>query len=696
MKKLFSFFALSVLAGLSGAANAAMVHQYTFNDAGLAEDAIGTADLTVNGDAVVADGVLTLPGGGTRTHNASATGDALTELAATINGTTGLTIEIWFSQSENTGWAKLLMAGSSDSNYMDITPRRGNDGDISSCSLNTGSGESNARLLDTDPISNNTDYYIAAIWDQTANSITVYLAEADNPASAVTASDQLGGKLLSDLVLNEFYLGSAVAFGDGDYRGAINEVRIHDNALTEAELAASCLAGPETVIAALVAPADGKELISTATDLAWKAPNAYNPAGYNVYIGSDPNIDDASAMDWSDTSINPDSDMSYALDNDVTYYWRVDTLEPNGVDSIVHTGAVWSFTTIPSIPVVDTDPASQTVAAGTVIDLSVTAFNTDEYTWYYSADPIADETDNVIGSGQTIQVTVADVTDEGWYYCKASSIVGEDTSGMAQVMTERLVGWWPLDGDLTDAVASVVPGAPAHDAAAISESYVTGIETQAYQFSGDGQVITVTDSIDYFNFYTQGLTVCCWVKDQDPTIWDTVVSKEYDRDIDWSVGKGYYIARNPGGAGAFGVRPSETFSPNNTISTGDGSWHLITGVIDAANNTVKVYVDGEFRGENTNANPANFNKPNLAPLIFGAESTDGTVGMSKAAIDDVKIWNYPLTSWDIAELYVSSVDATICVERPAGDLEEDCVIDLKDFAVIATNWLVDGSVSSEN
>ncbi len=685
MKKLTYLVVLLGVLMCYGIVNAAVVHQYAFNTNGQAEDSVGTADLTINGTASVAGGVLILPGGGARTNNASATGAALTELGATVNGTDQLTMELWFTQSSNTDWAKLFMAGNgTDQNYMDITPRRGNDGNVGSCSYRFNADEIKVNTPGA-PIANNTAYYIACTWDETADEIRIYEAEVGNLASAVTATVSLGGNDLASLIFTEFYLGSAVHFGDGDYNGQIDEFRIHDTALSVSEIEASFAAGPDEG----PTPKDGSTLIPTDQQLSWTEPIAYTPDGYDVYIGTDPNVNSGQVLGIVGTTVDPATDLGVTLLNDKTYHWRVDALEPNQVDPqypIVHTGSVWSFTTIPPVPVVTGDPVSQTVPSGTEIDLSATALNTDTYTWYRSVDAVADVTDTYVGTGSTIQVTIDDVSKEGWYYCVASNTGSPetDTSATARVMTERLVGYWDFEGDLAD---NVTGGAPTHNGSAIDPNFVAGVPEiggQGYQFFGDGRIVTIADSNDYFNFYSQGMTISCWVKDQNPSIWDTVVSKEHDREIDWAVGKGFYLGRSDGGSSVFAIRPSEAFGANFPVD----DWHQLVGVHDPAANAMRVYVDGVLTTTLENVNPVSWNAPNLAPLVFGAESTDGTVGTSTATIDEVKIYSYARNSTEIAQQYVDVMGGYICVGgNPTADLSGDCQVNLDDLKVLAENWL---------
>lgn len=429
-------------------------------------------------------------------------------------------------------------------------------------------------------------------------------------------------------------------------------------------------------------PGNGETLVPINTLLSWDAPLDYTPVGYDVYVGTDPNLKGASELGWTGTSINPASDMGYALSNEITYYWRVDSLEPNSLGAIVHTGNIWSFTTTPAKPIITKDPVSRTVPAGTQIDLSVAALNTDTYTWYQSADAVVGD-DTQVGTGNPLSLTINGVAEEGWYYCVASSLAGSDTSLVVRVMSERLVGYWDFEGDLADSV----PAGPTHDGTAADPNFapgVPGLGSQGYQFFGDGRVVTIAESADYFNFYPQGMTVSCWVKGQNPAIWDTLISKEYEREINYWDAKGFFLARTDAGAGGFGIRPSEVVSASGLVTVAD--WHHLAGVHDSVAGVIRIYVDGQLRGQ---ASASGFNSPNLAPLIFGAESTDGTVGSSSATIDDVKIYNYALDSSVIAQQYVDVMGGYICVDGllPVADLSGDCQVTLDDLAILALHWL---------
>ena len=57
------------------------------------------------------------------------------------------------------------------------------------------------------------------------------------------------------------------------------------------------------------------------------------------------------------------------------------------------------------------------------------------------------------------------------------------------------------------------------------------------------------------------------------------------------------------------------------------------------------------------------------------------------AMDEVKIFNYPLTADTIAETYYNYSGRTICVTKPEFDLNDDCKVDIADLAEVAGSWL---------
>ncbi|MHC4434591.1 MAG: LamG domain-containing protein, partial [Planctomycetota bacterium] len=93
-------------------------------------------------------------------------------------------------------------------------------------------------------------------------------------------------------------------------------------------------------------PSDGAKFARTDTTLSWTP--GFGAKLHSVYFGD--NFDDVSNA----TGAEPQTETTFApeaLELDKTYYWRVDEFD----GATTHTGAVWSFTTLPLIETTD-DP----------------------------------------------------------------------------------------------------------------------------------------------------------------------------------------------------------------------------------------------------------------------------------------------------------------------------------------------------
>lgn len=231
---------LSLLALFSTPAHAVLKHEYLFD--GNTNDSVGTAHLTLSGNASVSGSelVLTNTTGGARTENATAGVEtaSIDELAGTINGTDQLSIVIRYNTTNADAWSKLLMLGDGTdvNNYLDITPHRGSpDGDVG---MSFRQADPVNEQVTTLPINvpDGTDAYAVGIWDETTDSITLYSMQAGNSTTLGTNQGSMNGGDLGTLSVTEFYLGSPVFWGDSDYVGKIDSVQIYDHALSASEV----------------------------------------------------------------------------------------------------------------------------------------------------------------------------------------------------------------------------------------------------------------------------------------------------------------------------------------------------------------------------------------------------------------------------------------------------------------------------
>lgn len=401
------------------------------------------------------------------------------------------------------------------------------------------------------------------------------------------------------------------------------------------------------------------------------------------------------------------------MELDTTYYWRVDPIDPNAGGGIPKTykGLTWLFTTIGENPAFLTEPENITVAPGASAEFAVEAASITlpiSYKWYKAGDDVT-----ILSTTDTLIIEDVQVDDEGYYYC----VITNDTlvpveSVHARLMTERLVGWWKLDGDAVDSVNLEVPGAPTHDGILPPEpDFVTdGIDGDGIEFFGDGEVITISDSSDYFNFYPQGMTVSAWVNCSFGGSWDGVVGKKQLDAEDLAVA-GSVLGVNGTSAWTplaaanmvlYGVGNKNGKQVHGNPDDGDihdNQWHLITGVIepDYSERSCRllVYVDGVLRNA---SDDFDMDAVPLSPetLVIGAENENG-LGSFHGKVDDVRIYSYALNNTDIALMYTTLKDEPVCIEQDDPWLQFDivgqrgepswCTVDIEDFAEIAAGWM---------
>ncbi|MBN1127326.1 MAG: pre-peptidase C-terminal domain-containing protein [Sedimentisphaerales bacterium] len=132
-------------------------------------------------------------------------------------------------------------------------------------------------------------------------------------------------------------------------------------------------------------------------------------------------------------------------------------------------------------------------------------------------------------------------------------------------------------------------------------------------------------------------------------------------------------------------------APNlcGSIDLRDGTWHLITFIRDEKNHKIYGYVD---RFIDIDYSGAIADKTAITTHRIGCDNRTGDAAFH-GFIDDIRMYDYALSSSEISRLYeglpifTPSEDFT-CSGTPIGDLNEDCIVDIHDFCLLAETWLL--------
>ena len=214
----------------------------------------------------------------------------------------------------------------------------------------------------------------------------------------------------------------------------------------------------------------------------------------------------------------------------------------------------------------------------------------------------------------------------------------------AQNIPDGLIAYWAFDGDLNDAVGD------SHGEAMGTEDieYGSGKFGEGIDLDGVDQFVqTPLDNEEMFDFQDgTGFSISAWYKVGEFTkSWQALIAKgEGNR---WRVHRRGGETQLTGNGGLGDV-------PGGTGDITDGEFHHIVLVSDPDNGEVRLYSDGEL--VSTGGAPSI--ESNSNPMMIG-ENPDARNRTWSGIIDDVGIWNRPLTEDEIAFLGQSSISSAL-------------------------------------
>lgn len=536
----------------------------------------------------------------------------------------------------------------------------------------------------------------------------------DNPGStntALTSGTGDGG----DWDAGDWTVGRGLYAGNHTDRGwgYIDEVRISDSAL----LVTHFLMGPTPYDPDVNQVSD---MINSDVDvtLYWNAAgdpngpingNAVHPDIVDQYIfisngsDTDPNVYYFAATGADPGTTNPASSYGpFNRDYDKTYQWAIveamdgfeesltegvstlDDVDPNNI-----IGPIWSFDSIASVPEITDEPVGVLAEMlGTAeFNISVQSISPEHYAWYHSIDKANDtpvDDTSVGGDSATLTLTSVDELSEGFYYC----VVTNDSPTMAVsdpafLEVKRLMAWYKFDGDITDS-ENGYDGTPIKTDPNTPFTYVAGKINQAISLNGIEEAVEIPRTIQ------NSMTIEFWVN----TTETAPVGNGWFDGLGLVDGEVAGFEHNDFGTTlrdsvfSFGVGNfnNAQLTVNSTSVINDSQWHYCVATRDHVTGEIAVYVDGAREASG------------IAPLgtkdeppVLRIGSLQTNLNFLACQMDEVKLYNYPLTDLEVAMNYNAVTGESVCVEsqRPDAtyDLNGDCIVNLADFAEAAGAWL---------
>jgi hypothetical protein len=228
---------------------------------------------------------------------------------------------------------------------------------------------------------------------------------------------------------------------------------------------------------------------------------------------------------------------------------------------------------------------------------------------------------------------------------------------------------------------------------ATGATFVTGIYENAANFDASEERITVSDSA---SLDIPNVTVAAWVKQEDgsPSGYDAIVMRP--RSAPNQTEEHFFLGTTNGDEYTFFVSKGGSYSDT---TLGDGAtltqneWTHLVGTYDGSN--VVIYKNG------VQIDTAAFAQGDLSAqdedIYIGLETNDGGstyTGEFGGEIDEVKIWNYALSSSEVLDLYNSyetppeDTDAYYVTQSGAGSQSGRSLVNAWSVAQFnnAANW----------
>ena len=517
----------------------------------------------------------------------------------------------------------------------------------------------------------------------------------DGAGTQLFFNGQVVGTSSSSIELPRVTIGSHNGTSDM-FQGVLDEAVVFDQALTDTDISAHAVAALSIKRASNPQPAHATMIAVTSMSLTW-SPGA-RATSYDVYFGEsfdavDQATPESDAFQGNQTTTSLDI---ASLTPGQTYYWRVDAINETDPESPWR-GEVWSFWVQPEIawapspadgvPYIDPDQdLTWEKGLGTLFHTVYFGESFDEVRdattgGYMTASAVYDP--GTLEVGTTYYWRVDEFAPNGTHKGDVWSFT---TLPEIPVADESLLAWWTLDeGEGTTVVDW--SGHGHHGTLAGDAQWQGGYAGGAVSFDGRGDYVDLGTPADLY--LTQNYTYTAWFQvgqnisgNSGPQYLlcvgsrsDLVFGIEDGVGVDGDLSLHYYDTVP--GFHAVGV--------GQTVWSAD-EWHMVAGTRDATGH--KVYLDGELRNSDTNANEDNFAGATTRMISLGGRAWTGHQ-FYNGLIDDVRIYNRALTETEINQVMRGN---PLLAGSPSPS--PGAVVDIRD--VTSLSWVAGDTAASHD
>ncbi len=468
--------------------------------------------------------------------------------------------------------------------------------------------------------------------------------------------------------------------------GSFDDLSVYDHVLSAVEVSGMYLGGS----AVAPTPEDGETGVDVEISaLSWGAPGAYENGTYDVYFGTvEPNelladygLTKLTASPISETSIDPmpAGDLEY----NTKYYWIVDSFEPG--NSEAYQGKTWSFVTAleDRFPVVT--PGSSYITWPDILPQTVSATVDDN-----AEGDIADVTWTISGYPDQSEPAAMQLLDRGM---TSEAAIAQKAAGFDPNMLCDFIG---TDSRSSDPMTLTLTGLPAGSYTWTSVHHDLGDQTGKFDVYVDG--VLVDEAVD-ISASTEEVTVYTTTLTSDGTnpialTFDTLPGSNV-REM-WFVMNCFELTN---GVDTMKVDFTATADPQEKIAPGYQGYLATHEAADSF-----TAQDFSFGSATVTIAPA-WDPMNAGWITASIESVSGDVLALAATFTTNYAGDYELTCTvtdasgqsDSATVTVQVVeDACVAASMSSDwkgynsyDIDENCVVDLSDFALFAAEWLED-------